>query len=249
MARPSSDPISATPKLDPNRPEIRKLKRLFEHKPLTLRDYHAVGEQLRRLSEDPDIAYRGSGWRAKVAQILGQSEAALNKCLQFRNSYAEDELPEVKGLGVGWSSLTIALGIPKKRRRHQLLRQAQNEGWNERELQRAVQRLKGSHRGGGRRRRPPEAMGLLADVSELTRLTTVWTDYYDTVWTEGQEEYATELGAMTSETSENVRKHVGKAVKELKLLREKCGEALEGLKVLGRQLGRPEGPPDSKSVR
>jgi hypothetical protein len=155
MARPPLRPAARTSDLNPDRPELRRLTRLLEHKPLTLPDYYAIGEQLRRLSEDPNIAYRGSGWRAKVAQILGQSEAALNKCLQFRNSYAEDELPEVEGLGVGWSSLTIALGIPKKRRRHQLLRQAQNEGWNERELQRAVQRLKGSHRGGGRRRRPP----------------------------------------------------------------------------------------------
>jgi hypothetical protein len=248
MARPTSRAPSDHP-LDPDRPEIRRLTRLFEHRPLTLPDYYAIGEQLRRLSEDPNIAYRGSGWRAKVAQILGQSEAALNKCLQFRNSYAEDELPEVEGLGVGWSSLTVALGIPKKRRRHQLLRQAQNEGWNERELQRAVQRLRGSRRGGGRRRRSPEAMGLLADVSELTRLTTVWRDFYDTVWANGQEDYAAELGAVTSETSENVRKHVERAVKELKLLREKCGEVLEGLKVLGRQLGRPDGPPDSKSAR
>src|SRR5262245_3162248 len=129
MTPPASLPAANDP-LNPGRPELRKLIRLFGHKPLALRDYYAIGEQLRRLSEDPDIAYRGSGWRAKVAQSLGQSEAALNKCLQFRNRYAEDELPEVEGLGVGWGYLTIALGVPNKRQRHQLLRQARKEAWD-----------------------------------------------------------------------------------------------------------------------
>jgi hypothetical protein len=141
-------PTRARPSLGLDRPEIRQLARLLKHKPLTLRDYYAIGEQPRLLSEEPALAFRGSGWRAEAARLVGQSEAALNKCLQFRNSYAEDELAEVERLDPGWAYLTIALAVKDVRKRHKPLRHAREEGWNTRELQRAVQRLRGS-RGAG----------------------------------------------------------------------------------------------------
>jgi hypothetical protein len=243
MARPAPRPAPGTPELDPERTELRRLTRLFEHKPLTLPHYHAIGEQLRRLSEDPAVAIRGSHWRAELAQILGQSKSTLNKCLQFRTSYEETELDEVEGLGAGWAYLTIALGIPNRTRRHQLLRRARAEGWNGRELQRVVQRLKGSRRGGGRPRRQPRGQGLRADLLELTRLTELWTDFHARVWEPGEEGYAEELGTLTSEAREGLRLELARAAQEVRRLRQQAGEALRRLKDLAGRLQRPDGRP------
>jgi hypothetical protein len=242
MARPTSRAPS-NHLLDPDRPEIRKLSRLLEHRPLTLPTYHAIGEQLRRLSEDPAVAIRGSDWRTELAQILGQSKSTLNKCLQFRTSYEENELDEVEGLGAGWAYVTIALGIPNKKQRHQLLSRAREKGWNGRELQRAVQRLKGTRRGGGRSRRRPKGQGLRADLLELTRLAELWTDFHDRVWEEGQEEYVRELGALLEEARDDLRQDLKRADKQIGLLRKRCGEALRGLKDLAGRLERPDGRP------
>jgi hypothetical protein len=68
----------STPLAD--RPEVRRLARIFADRPLTLSAYHAAGEQLRRLHDDRSINQRGSGWRAIVAELVQQSEATLNKC-------------------------------------------------------------------------------------------------------------------------------------------------------------------------
>jgi hypothetical protein len=235
--------------LTPDRPEILRLTRLLEHKPLTLRDYYAIGEQLRLLSEDPAVAIRGSGWKAEVARLVGQSEPSLNKCLQFRDCYAEDQLPDLERLSVGWAYLTVALAVKGVRKRHKLLRRAREEGWNGRELQRAVQRLRGSRRGGGRHRRSPKGMGLLADVSELTIRTESRADYCERVWAAGQQGYATELDEMSAETREGVRRHLAKAVKELKRLRKQCGDALEGLKALAGRLEVLSGQPGGESMK
>jgi hypothetical protein len=82
-------------------PEITTLKELLEEPSLTLRHRHRVGDLLRSLSEDEDVAARGNGWRAEVAKILGVSEEMLNKCFQFRSEYEQNELPELEGLGMG----------------------------------------------------------------------------------------------------------------------------------------------------
>jgi hypothetical protein len=228
------------------RTELRRLRRLFEHRPLTLPAYHAIGEQLRRLAEDPAVAVRGSDWRAELAQILGQSKSTLNKCLQFRVSYEEDELAQVEGLGAGWAYLTVALGVPDKKKRHRLLRRARAEGWNGRELQRAVQRLKGSRRGGGRPRRRPRGHGLRADLLELTRLAELWTDFHARVWEQGQEGYAGELAAMAPAAREGVRLELDRAAQQVRRLRKQAGEALRGLEDLAGRLERPDGQPGGK---
>jgi hypothetical protein len=245
MAR-LAPPSTASKPLGPNRPEIRRLNRLFERQPLTLPAYHAIGEQLRRLSEDPAVAIRGTDWRAELANLLGQSRSTLNKCLQFRTSYEEDELADVEGLGAGWAYLTIALGIPSKKRRHQLLRRAREEDWNGRELQRAVQRLKGSRRGGGRPRRRPRGQGLRADLLELTRLAELWTDFHARVWGQGQEGYAGELAAMASAAREGVYLELDRAAQQVRRLRKQAGEALRGLEDLAGRLERPDGQPGGK---
>jgi hypothetical protein len=73
--------------------------------------------------------------------------------MQFRLAEARDDLPGLEGLGVGWSLLIIALAVEDRRKVQDMLREAKQKGWGERELQRAVQQLKGSKRGGGRPRK------------------------------------------------------------------------------------------------
>jgi hypothetical protein len=244
MANPAPHPAPGTPDLDPERTELRRLKRLLEQKPLTLRDYYTIGEQLRRLSEDPAVAVRGSDWRTELANLLGPSKSTLNKALQFRMRYREKDLPEVEGLGVGWALITVALAVEDKRERHQLLRQAREEGWNGPELQRKIQQLKGSRRGGGRRRRPPKSMGLVGDVGNLTTKAKAWADFCEKLWAAGQEEaYATEVSQMAPQTRETVGSLVDEAVEELDRLQQLSAKALTGLTALRRQLKRLGGKP------
>ena len=72
-------------------PEVQVMQRLFEGGLRKLADYHAVGEQFRRLSEDAEFAGRGTRWRGKVSAASGASASGLNKCLQFRQLYREGE--------------------------------------------------------------------------------------------------------------------------------------------------------------
>src|SRR5436190_5920113 len=74
------------------RAEVRELASLFKRGLRTLADHYAVGVLMRRLSEDAALAAHGSGWRVKVAAASGASAAGLNKCLQFRRLYREDEV-------------------------------------------------------------------------------------------------------------------------------------------------------------
>jgi hypothetical protein len=243
MARPAPRPAPGTPDLDPERTELRRLTRLFKHKPLTLRDYYTIGEQLRRLSEDPAIAIRGTDWRAGLAHILKQSKSTLNKCLQFRTSYEKHELAEVEKLGVGWALITVALTIKDKRKRHQLLRRAQKERWNGPELQRKLQQLKGSRRGGGRPRRRPRSAGLVGDVGNLTTKTEAWANFCEQLWAAGQKGYAMELRQIAPETRETVGSLVDEAVEKLERLQRASAKALKGLTALRRQLKSLGGKP------
>jgi hypothetical protein len=86
-------------------------------------------------------------------------------------------------------------------------------------------------------------MGLLADVSELAIRTEAWADFCERAWAAGHTGYATELEEMGPETRESVRTHLAQAVKELRRLRQRAGEALRGLKDLAGPLERPEGRP------
>jgi hypothetical protein len=173
MPRLSPQPNADRPGLDPDRPELRRIKKLLAARPLALAAYHAMGEQLRRLAEDPEVNSL-PGWRRRVADAVGISEATLNKCLQFRGEYDNEELPDLEELEPRWGRLTTALAVKNKRKRHALLRRARKEGWDDRALQLEAQRLKGGPRGGGRPRKAYRSHGLLADLGELARLSDLW---------------------------------------------------------------------------
>ena len=150
MATPTTRPASMPQPPVSKRPEVRELARLFEQKPLTLPLYYAAGGQLERLVQNPSVANRRNGWRKLVARAVGVSESTLNKCLQFKQHYLEKDLAALEHLKVGWGRLTIALGVKDRAKRHRLLRQAAEENWDDQTLQRAIQKLKGTRRGGGR---------------------------------------------------------------------------------------------------
>src|SRR5262249_26073454 len=140
----------AAPTLTAERREVKRIITALKKAPLALSDYFAVGEQMRRLSADDAVTRRGARWRDRVAELAGCSVSTLTKAMQRRRAYEEADLAALEALGVGWSRLTIALAVPDRERRHELLREAKEKGWGERELQRAIQQLKGSKRAGGR---------------------------------------------------------------------------------------------------
>ena len=240
MARPSPQPRPDPAPLDPDRKELKKLKRLFERKPLTLADHHAIGEQMHRLDADEALTGYGSGWRKRVADVLGQSDSTLTKCLQFFKSY-EDEpagVAELERLGVGWVQMIIALGISDRKERHQLLRQAKEKGWGQRELRREARRLKGSYRGGGRPRKREKSRGCLADASELVRRTGQWSDFYDQAWAGNEKGYRAEVGKLTGEARGDLERVLEDAEQKLQDLQGQCEAALKDVKALRKKLTR-----------
>jgi hypothetical protein len=209
---------------------------LFRRQPRTLPVYYAAGEQLRRLSRDADIASRGGRWRKQAADAVGVSESTLNKCFQFRRRYRREELAELERLKVGWSRLTIALGVQGKRERHQLLRRAETEGWDDHTLQRAIQQRKGTRRGGGRPRKEVKSQGIQPDLTHLIDLTQPWSKFYAKVWESGQEGYRAELKDLSDTARQTLQELLRDAAEKLKALRKQSGDALAQVKALQRLL-------------
>jgi hypothetical protein len=166
-----------------------------------------------------------------VAEALQVSEATLNKCLQFRRGYKKEDLPELKALGVGWGLLTVALGIRNKRQRHALLGRAVREKWGGRALQREVQRLNGSWRGGGPRRKE-RGHGLLPDLAELAGLTRRWLEFHDRAWAPGRKGYARALRQAAKAGRPGVRRALEQALESLAELRKRCRAAGRAVKAL-----------------
>jgi hypothetical protein len=230
MARSPSRPRPVATALNPRRPEVRQLARLFRHRPLSLRDHHRAGELLLQLRDDPEVAST-QGWRAEVAEALQVSVATLNKCLQFRDRYPKGELSELERMRVGWGLLTVALAVEDRRQRHALLRRAVEEEWGGRALQREVQRLNGRWRGGGGRRKE-RGHGLLPDLAELAGLTRRWLEFHEAVWAPGQKGCARELRRMTKEARHGVRRALEGALGAVAEVRKRCREAERAVKAL-----------------
>ncbi len=166
-----------------------------------------------------------------MAKKLRVSEATLNKCLQFRSRYQKGDLPELKALGAGWGLLTVALAVEDRGKRHKLLRRAAREGWGGRALQREVQRLNGSWRGGGRRRKE-RGHGLLPDLAELAGLTRRWLEFHDRVWSPGRKGYDRELRQTAKGGRPGARRALEGALGALAELRKQCREAERVMKAL-----------------
>jgi hypothetical protein len=231
MPRLSPQPNADRPGPDPGRPELRRIKKLLAARPPALAAYHAVGEQLRRLAEDPGVSAL-AGWRQRAAQAAGISESTLNKCLQFRREYEGGELAALESLEPRWGRLSTALAVKDKRKRHALLRRARREGWDDRALQLEAQRLRAGPRGGGRPRKEYRSHGLVADLGELARLSEVWADFHGRVWDAQQAAYAAELQKLPPPAREELGRALAAARKRLGELRRRCGRALDSLGAL-----------------
>src|SRR5262249_14331941 len=118
--------------------------------------------------------------------------------------------------------LSIALGVEDRGQRHQLLRESKEKGWAERELQRAVQQLKGSKRGGGRPRKQIQSQGPLADAAELVRLTETWLDFHEHLWSRTE---ASDALGMDAHAFDNLRLLLEQAAFRLKQLQASARHA------------------------
>jgi hypothetical protein len=232
VTRPQTD--EAAPALTAERREVKRIASLLKKSPLTLADYHAVGEQMQRLSADDAVNRRGSRWRDRVAELAGCSVSTLTKALQFRQAYQPEDLAELQQMGVGWSRLTIALAVADRGRRHDLLCEAKEKGWGERELQRAIQQLKGSKRAGGRPRKRMTSQGPLADAAELLRLTELWLGFEQDVWSRSG---AADLTGLDENAAANLRRLLEQAARSLKQLQGRAREA----RALAESLAKPKG--------
>ena len=232
MARPTARPQSNRQPPDADRPEVAELIKLFHEEERTPRNSYAAAELLLRLSRDSDFV-AGGGWKQRVADAVGVSTSTLNKCLQFRDLYGEKELAELERLGVGWSRLTIALGVADRKKRHRLLRQAKEEGWDEHALQRAIQQLKGTRRGGGRPPKEEKGLGLQPDLSRLINLTGSWSAFHATVWSPGRQGYHAKLeSGLAGPARATLDGLLQDAADKLKAMRKGCGDALAQVQAL-----------------
>jgi hypothetical protein len=235
MTKPSSRSRRGRPALDRNREEVQKLTSLFQRHPLTVADYHAIGEQMARLADDKDVTTRGSNWKKKVAELVGSSESTLTKCLQFYEAYKEqeDDLAELQELHVPWMHLVIALGISDKEKRHRLLRRARDKNWSQDDLRHEARQMKGTYRGGGRKLKVRKSRGCLADASRLVRLTGQWAHFYQQAWDGNEKKYLAELDRLTDKAARAALRGVlDDAEKKLQVLQGQCQSTLKTVQAL-----------------
>jgi hypothetical protein len=232
MARSTAAPQPTADALSADHPEVRRIAQLLAKTPPTLRDYFHVGAAMQRLAADRAVRRRGSKWRTRVAELLDCSLSTLTKSMHFHRSYEESELSRLEGLGVNWSRLNIALAIQDTEERHRLLKKAKDEGWSERDLQRAIQGQRGIRRKGGRPRREAMSQGVVGDLSELLRLARPWVDFHEQVWAPGVEGYLASLGELTPDARETLREMLRQAAKQLKELEKRAREVQAWLKNL-----------------
>ncbi|MFO0926985.1 MAG: hypothetical protein U0736_08075 [Gemmataceae bacterium] len=228
--------------LTPERREVQRISSVLKKNTLTLGDYYALGEQMRKLAEDAAVTRRGSNWRLKLAAQVGCSPSTLTKSLQFRQAYEKEDLAKLEELGVGWSRLTVSLAVRNRKQRHQLLKRAKDEGWGDRELQRAIQQLRGSRRGGGRPRKEQRTQGLLADLFEMMRYTRLWQDFHDQVTAKAQGDYPAQAKELDEAAIESLRRILTDASTRLKDLRKQSQDTRTVIEELLAQLPPPPAP-------
>jgi len=229
--------------LSEGRPEVVEIRRLLQQGCETLADYHWVGEQMRRLSIDQTVAFRGSNWRLKVAGLVGVSRSQLDKCLQLRTAYPAASMKVVEEMGVGFARLTDVLGVEDAAARHELLRRAKAKRWSDEDVKAAKQSRKGKKRGknAGRPRRAEVGHGLVADLGTLTSRTRDWVHFDEQVWSKRQ--YATELDRLLPGMPEKDRESLAEQVEKAKaLLEELAGSSARALQVVTQLADRLTGP-------
>jgi hypothetical protein len=178
---------------------VKAIARLLRKRPLTLADYYRVGRYLSRLKADRALTARGSRWRARVAELVGASEATLNKCMQFARTYEKQDVEKLEQLQVGWARLTVAFAVKDPAARLTFLRRARDQDWTDNDLQKVIQRQTGPRRKGGRPRRCPTSHGVHADAARLAELLTCTDQFLREVWLKQSTRYLEEVPALTGE--------------------------------------------------
>jgi hypothetical protein len=237
MPRPTARPDPKRRPADADHAEVQNLKRLFHQEAPTPTNRFAIAEILMRLSQDKRIAAAAGGWKERIAAAVGVSTSTLDKCLHFRRLYEEKDLAELERMEVGWYRLTIALAVTERGKRHRLLLRAKKEGWDEHTLQRAIQHMRGTRRGGGRPSKEEKGLGLQPDLSRLIGLTRTWSQFCTNVWSPGKQGYQAELeSGLAGPARATLDGLLQDAAEKLKAMRKGCGDALAQVNALRKAL-------------
>ena len=211
-------------------PRVKAIANLFGKPEKTLADYHKIGRKLGELAADPAVTAGGAGWKKRVEELAGPSEATQSKCLRFRNAYDDpDDFAELEKLGVTWAKLTISLGVEDREQRHRLLRAAIEGNWSDRELQKKIQQDYGRRRGGGRPQRAHRSLGLQADSSRLLELLKSVDTYLNDVWLKNRARYREEADGLEGEARDTTRRILERA-------RQTLSEVIGGLELVTKDL-------------
>jgi hypothetical protein len=160
------------------RPLFNRLAKLIAAPRTDLPWYHAVGILLKKL-RGGSRAERGQEWLTELAKALGPSPSQLQKALRFATLHpTEDGVRELQEMNVDWTRLYIPFVVSDKVRRHELLREALEQGWTIERL-----RFECQQRGvGGRPRNEPQNYGAETTLREFQRASRSWLDFYKNAW-------------------------------------------------------------------
>jgi hypothetical protein len=117
-----------------------------------------VGTLLKRL-RGGDRAEQGEKWVPNLAKALGPSAAQLQRMLRFADLYpTTDSVRELQDMNVDWTRLYIAFVVSDKGQRHELLREALEQGWTIEQMRFECRKRGASKRRavGGRPRSKPQ---------------------------------------------------------------------------------------------
>jgi hypothetical protein len=116
-------------KLSPRKKQtFKQFQKLLAEADHDLRWHWRVGRRLLDLRADHDRW--PTGGVKDLAEALGCSPAFLTKSVACARTYGEKEAAALDGRGVGWDQFVIAMAVPGKGRRLQLLGRARAGNWS-----------------------------------------------------------------------------------------------------------------------
>jgi len=104
----------------------------------------------------PTRSANGSRRMEQLGEAIDRSEKWISTAREFAAKYSEEDLAELCEMPLGWSHVLLLLPVSDHRMRTRLRRQAVEQSWTWRQLQRAVRNRPGKRRGGGPRIRQPQ---------------------------------------------------------------------------------------------
>jgi hypothetical protein len=223
------------------RPLFDQLRELIAAPRTDLPWYHAVGTLLVQLRGGRSRAERGQQWLTKLAEALGPSPSQLQQALRFAALYpTEGSVRELQEMNVDWARLYIAFVVSDKVRRHELLREALEQGWTiERVRVESQQRETSKRRGmGGRKPRKPRNYGPETTLRDFERASGRWLAFHENAWSKVKvAEWRRLVRDWPAADRDRLRKLLRAAVGKLAKMAEGCEEARSTLADLLGRLG------------